>query len=438
MNRNIFITFFSCVLLSFKLLAQTDDYTGTWQMRTAATARTSSINIELQIAAPEKNILYPAQLKLQCDSFNAVYEILLVRKNLRQLGISRNKFPISEDPFSIGEWTIAFNGTFDYSRDIKAEPMLTINRLPAKRYGITLPDFMNFTETRKKIAMQLSSFLKDQEIVLKKINSLPWQNQDADKILTPRLSPAYFGLIDTIHLQTRDGVINFSGNKRTGNDIITVVLNGKTILDQIDPGKKKPPEEILLDTGLNILTLFADIFNKASPNKAKINAEFGNKKFKLDFTNKPDIAATFIVAKLYYDKGKDAYTHFQNFDMNDPNQKSLSRNEKLIGSIVANTQQITLALWDDAVEDGDSVSININGRWIVRGFPVKKNPQFIRVTLAPGPNTITFVADNLGSIPPNTSVLEIIDGKKRKSFSIETNLDQNNLIKIFYDYKPGD
>ena len=165
--------------------------------------------------------------------------------------------------------------------------------------------------------------------------------------------------------------------------------------------------------------------------------EFENKKFKLDFTNKADIAATFIVAKIYYAKDKDDYTHFQNFDMNDPNQKVLNRNDKLVGSIVATTQQITLALWDDAVEDGDSVSININGRWIVQGFPVKKNPQFIRVTLAPGPNTITFVADNLGSIPPNTSVLEIIDGKKRKSFTIETNLDQNNLIKIFYDYKPG-
>ncbi len=437
MNRNKLIPFFSCLLLSLKLFAQTDDYVGTWHTGYPATATASAINIELHIANPERNILYPAQLKLKCDSFHAVYEILLVRKNQRQLGISRNKFPVSEEPFSIGDWTIALNGTFDFSRDIKGEPQLTSNRLPAKRYGITLPDFMNFADNREKIALQLRSYLRDNEIIFKKISNIPWQSRDADKILEPRLSPTYFGLQDTIHLQTRDGIINFSGNKKSGNDVITVVLNGKTILDQVYPDKKKPPEEILLDTGLNILTLFADNFYKALPNKAKINVESGNKKFKLDFTNKPDVAATFIVAKLYYDKGKDENIHFQNFDMNDPNQKSLSRNEKLIGSIVATTQQITLALWDDAVEDGDSVSININARWIVEGFPVKKNPQFIRVTLAPGPNTITFVADNLGSIPPNTSVLEIIDGKKRKSFTIETNLDQNNLIKIFYDYKPG-
>jgi len=62
-----------------------------------------------------------------------------------------------------------------------------------------------------------------------------------------------------------------------------------------------------------------------------------------------------------------------------------------------------------------------------------KKPQFLTVTLQPGPNVITFMADNLGSIIPNTSVLEIIDGKKRKSFYIETDLDLNNLIRIYYD-----
>ena len=55
--------------------------------------------------------------------------------------------------------------------------------------------------------------------------------------------------------------------------------------------------------------------------------------------------------------------------------------------------------------------------------------------IKPGPNTITYIADNLGSIPPNTSVLEIIDGNKRRSFSIETTIGENNLINIFYDVK---
>jgi hypothetical protein len=108
----------------------------------------------------------------------------------------------------------------------------------------------------------------------------------------------------------------------------------------------------------------------------------------------------------------------------------------MVGNIISHSQQLTFAIWDDAVEDGDTISLSINGRWITKGYPVLKKPQFITVTLQPGPNLITFVADNLGSIIPNTSVLEIIDGKKRKSFFIETDLFRNNLVNIFYDVKP--
>lgn len=437
MNRYFPGLIFFFMFFSAGLSAQTDDYTGTWKMIYPSTPAAPAITMEMQVAAPEKNLLYPAQLKLQCDSFTAVYQILLVRKNLRQLGISRNKFAVSEEPFSMGEWTITMNGTFDFSRDIKAEPQLTINRLPAKKYGVDLPDFMNFPELRKRTAMQLAAFLKNDEIVLKKINNVAWQSEEAEHILSPHLSPAYFGLSDTIPLKTRDGIINFSGNKKSGNDIITVAVNGKTILDQIDPGKKEP-EDILLDTGLNILTLFADNFNRSLPNKGKMNLVFGKKNISLDFNRKDDIASTFITVKFYYEKDKDADTRFQNSSFSGPPTRSFNRDDKVLGSIISGSSQITLALWDDAVEDGDSVSININGKWIAQGFPVKKNPQFITVSLQPGPNTITFVADNLGSIPPNTSVLEIIDGKKRKSFTIETNLDQNNLVKIFYDYKPAE
>ena len=116
----------------------------------------------------------------------------------------------------------------------------------------------------------------------------------------------------------------------------------------------------------------------------------------------------------------------------------LKRKNKVIGNSVSNSAQLTFAIWDDAIEDGDTISLSVNGKWIAKGFPVKKKAQFITVTLDPGPNIITFVAENLGSIVPNTSVLEIIDGKKRKSFYIETDLNQNNQIKILYNFSKTD
>ena len=114
----------------------------------------------------------------------------------------------------------------------------------------------------------------------------------------------------------------------------------------------------------------------------------------------------------------------------------MQQNERLLGSPLSVSQQLTLAIWDDALEDGDSISININGKWIRKGFPVKARPQFITVLLEPGSNTISFAADNLGAIPPNTAIIEIIDGKKRKSFSLDTVLGESNLIKVLYEVKP--
>jgi len=46
----------------------------------------------------------------------------------------------------------------------------------------------------------------------------------------------------------------------------------------------------------------------------------------------------------------------------------------------------------------------------MKGLAVKKQPKFVKVKLYSGENKIIFIADNLGSISPNTSILEIIDG----------------------------
>ena len=161
------------------------------------------------------------------------------------------------------------------------------------------------------------------------------------------------------------------------------------------------------------------------------------------------MASTCIILKIYYDEDPAKNTKFQsnsfdgNFEtatsqnnynkLNNKSKAQLSRQTKILGDLVSSSKQIVLAIWDDAVEDGDSISISVNGEWITQGFAVKKKPQFLNIFLAPGPNQITFVADNLGSIVPNTAVLEIIDGKKRKSFNIETDMDINNKVKIFYD-----
>lgn len=425
-NRTILILCF--VLICARSFAQYDAWPGTWQMDDTMGNGTSPVHMELHIALSERNILYPAHILLQCDSFSAAYELLLVKKSSRELGISKNKYPVSEKPFSLADATFFLNGIFDYSRDFKGNPVFTISRLQTRHNSRLRTDTM---KNNRSTAERLLAFLKDADIKLTRINGIPWNGFYSERMLSPSVSPGYFGLRDTIYVPAKDGLVNLSSTNK--NDVVTAALNGSVVSDKQSLSRKPYKEDILLDTGLNILVLFADNFSNELPNKGKMELEFGRKKINLDFSGRLDSAASFIAVKLFFEKDKDKEIYFQENNLPD---KPLKENEKLLGSVLSVSRQLTLAIWDDAVEDGDSISININGKWVAKGFPVKNNPQFITVTLNPGANTITFVGDNLGSIPPNTSVLELIDGKRRKSFMLETVPGEDNLLKIFYDLKP--
>lgn len=458
----IFLILFACIILPAS--GQVDPFTGTWHIKHVSGANSPEIEMEIQIATPDRNQLYPAQLRLHCASFQATYNLLLVKRNVRQLGIGRQKIPQSEIPFSIGNWTVYLNGTLDLSRDNKGQPLLTVARVATGKYGTDMPDIKSFTGNDIKPAENLRQFLKDVEIILRKKNQEPWQSPHTDSILQSPTYGTYYGIQDTVFVSTRECRIEFPGSKKNENGIISLLVNGSTIIDQAYLGYKKPQEEILLDTGLNIVVFYAENYGKTAAQTGKMQISCGKNSSLLNFADKRDVGATFIVARIVYFPPKEARSENENelwklspeFQLQNSDNvfyypdkmksdaykklpvkpvtdSTLYRNAKLLGNIDATARQITLAIWDDAVEDGDSISLSINGKWIVQGLAVKKRPQFIIVTLDPGQNKITFVADNLGSIIPNTSVLEIIDGKKRKSFMIDTDLSQNNLVNIFYD-----
>jgi hypothetical protein len=433
--------FLSILTLSFVFLIgkSQDIFLGNWNSKSI----NSNLNISIKIGTPEKNILYPAELTLDCDSFHASYQMLLAKKNSRQLAIGKVKFPLNETPFSIGNWTVLLNGTLDFSKNIRGKPTLSVNKIITKDYEVNLPEEKSFSKSNIVLARKLHDFLDQEEINFEKTNDNSWSDSTTFRITQPKQSSTYFGVIDTLFVTDRNASAHFESNRDI--DIVTLKLNESTLLDQIDSKKTRDNEDFNLDTGLNIILFFADDFGKKGTSSAKVNIILNNASKLLDFTDKNNLASNFIALKVYLKHNPDDDTKFQEYYSGDwgnsssgnyNNATSVDKNgkqDKAIGTLVSKSQQLTFAIWDDAVEDGDTISLSINDKWIVKGFPVLKKPQYLTVTLQPGPNVITFMADNLGSIVPNTSVLEVIDGKKRKSFFIETDLDTNNLIKIYYD-----
>lgn len=101
---------------------------------------------------------------------------------------------------------------------------------------------------------------------------------------------------------------------------------------------------------------------------------------------------------------------------------------------------VQLLFYDAEKEDGDIVSINFNGAWVLEKYYLKKKltqaPHTINLSLIPNfENYIFTKAWNLGSIPPNTLTVEIVDPKSSKPnrvINITSKIGRSGAIKLVY------
>lgn len=83
--------------------------------------------------------------------------------------------------------------------------------------------------------------------------------------------------------------------------------------------------------------------------------------------------------------------------------------------------QVTMALWDDAAEDGDIISMALNGEWVIDNFQIfnEDKTRYVTLNMSPGNNELIFYAVNEGDSPPNTGQMTIDDGFTVQEFNIQ-------------------
>ena len=398
--------------------AQTDKWTGTWRMQYQPYPR-DTIKLELKIGIPERNALYPAQIKLVNGEFSGTYEVLLAKKNEDQLGIGRGKFPIEQKPFGLGPWMLYLNGTLDYKQNT-----LTLQRMWINSFGLFMQGLYDGDEIYEQSKATIRDFLYNDPVVLKKVNNTPWTSPHTYRIVHPEKDSIYFGIYDKVTVT--DSIIHvfFKDEDMIDKDTISFIHNGKLLLNRAFISSEEKEQTIPLDTGMNVFTLFADNYGRLPPNTGSFKVRTDSGYYTFGFSNKANAYATFIVAQFY------RIPRVSVPKTQDP--RTTTRKNSLIDQLTVSTPQAELELWDDAAEDGDSVSIRLNDRLIISGFPVLKQRQKLSVVLEPGENRLLLLADNLGSIPPNTAVMKITAGTTKKYVRIKTDLKQNNLLLINY------
>lgn len=516
----LLIVCFCCILT---VSAQTDKWVGTWSMEYKPWPTTGGIKMELQIGNPAHNALYPAQIKVIYPPFTGVYEVLLAKKNDNQLGIGRNKYPVSESPFHLGAWMLYLNGTLTY--ETKKTPELSVQRMWINSNELYMQGLYSDDEMYAYMKDLLRELLSRKEIALKKINNTPWQHTDIRRMLHPEGDSVYFGIYDKVDVYDSIVPLSIRDEDAIDKDTVTLLYNGKPLLNKGYITETGKSFQLQLDSGINIVTLFADNYGRLPPNTGAFRVTSSTGRYIYDFTDGPNRYATFLVAQLNHiprkpvkdsaanktvvntvntreaqqgrntaiPGGQTAGNTTVNTTVNTTasatqspsgipsqpgntdeeesatqqhtniarlkNKQSLQaaidtvkpvllrpiddkrikerKNSLLEKKFVVDESVILLELWDDAAEDGDSISIRLNGQEVVTGFPVKKKRQHIKVTLEEGENRLIMVADNLGAIAPNTAVLRIVAGALRKSVSIKTNMKQNNMLLIVYEPKPA-
>lgn len=105
-----------------------------------------------------------------------------------------------------------------------------------------------------------------------------------------------------------------------------------------------------------------------------------------------------------------------------------------VEEIEVSHRTIELFLNDYEKVDGDKVSIYLNRQKIVDHFQIRKIPKKITVTLSEESplNEILIQAENLGRIPPNTSLMKIKDGNKEYKVYISSDLKTTAAVYIKY------
>ncbi len=110
-----------------------------------------------------------------------------------------------------------------------------------------------------------------------------------------------------------------------------------------------------------------------------------------------------------------------------------TRENPVIRSMTLPASTIHLQVYDNGQIDGDTVSIYHNAELIINHKGISDKPLEFEIVLdkKQSHHEITMVADNLGSIPPNTSLMVITAGKKR--FEVFISSSEKKNAKIVFD-----
>jgi hypothetical protein len=108
---------------------------------------------------------------------------------------------------------------------------------------------------------------------------------------------------------------------------------------------------------------------------------------------------------------------------------------KEIPEIKVDTGTLRLDFYDNAEIDGDSITVKVDNKIVLTHQRLSAKPitVFIRIDLHNTFHEVEMIAENLGSIPPNTAVLIITAGDNQHRLSLSSTEAKSARVRFVYD-----
>jgi hypothetical protein len=115
------------------------------------------------------------------------------------------------------------------------------------------------------------------------------------------------------------------------------------------------------------------------------------------------------------------------------NQDKFSQRKKVLQTVIPiDGETIELRFYDNAQVDGDSIALFLNDRMIFEHIRLTDKAYTVILKASDlGPdNELVMVAENLGSIPPNTSFMVALVGGKQYEARLFANENSSAMIRL--------
>jgi hypothetical protein len=95
------------------------------------------------------------------------------------------------------------------------------------------------------------------------------------------------------------------------------------------------------------------------------------------------------------------------------------------------SNQVTIKIWDSEYQDNDTISLYLNGQWLLKEYMLHNKKKTIKATLDPtGDNFFILYAHNEGTRPTNTAAVVIYDGVMEYRLALSSNLRNSDMINL--------